>query len=1730
METKNPKMMLDDIKKAWDIDQPQTAISKFNEACDLFVKDKDYKDLLVLFKKCLPMADMLADAITEIIVREERAISECEGEPLMALYHVMKGKYLRLKRYWDENVDHAFLQAMSHPDKLEIPLKEFDWFLNCGEFPFDNDDELHIEKDKELQVVYDKNNHPIFGHDLLSYIVYETRQYDLLAKYHQDKNSDAICYAQCMQIIRHRSDEEKELSELVDKYKDTPVSLFALEALIDNHLISYNRYNTNEKRNMLASKSMEHILSIMERFPQWYNLGITTKLIERLTEPEVDLHIEKEVLLPFKPYSFTLLRKNISHVVLSIYRSNIQKRNGRLNLRSEYVEKSFEVAPVYQKEYDYEAGEKHLWMSSEMEIAPLASGLYKLVMRVDGKICCAVKIRVSQLCMLGEFLPDNKKRLAVLDAATGVPVPNAFIRLTTENKNVKSQILNCDETGEIIDVSNYKDIYLYPFTKDDQWAEDINMYRWDSYSYDKMKSRDTGDILTDRSIYRPGQTVHISIVGYHVDENNLVRTIQHRKGKINFKKEYERNIIWQDKVKTDEYGVGQIDYRIPEDFAPGNYEINWGNCSTTIKVEEYKRPTFEVKLEPYTSPYKMGDTIVIRGKATSFAGVPIVNAKVNFETNTEVSYWFFHHSRYWGIGRDTFMSIREHETEGETVTDQEGIFQFEIPLVVDDGKSDYLKNNPLFLDITIYADVVDVTGETQYDAITLPFSNREQVLYAEMEKKIEKSEDVVFIPFVKNMMGKTHQCEVRYQLDDGEWQMAESGKKIILDDVEVGKHVLRLEYDGEQMEHEFLLFDRGSTCTPCETDCWEYQSSMVFPMDGSPVVIQVGDSTPGTYILFDIFSGEQHIDSGAIKTETGMIRWELPYEEKYGNGILVNFVWVRNQEVQHCSMAIRKPIPEMKLNLNWLSWKDDYTPGSHMKWLAKIANPDGQLVPSNMVAVIYDKALDQLHPHSWKGFGPELDWNIPDTDWKYAWISSIRHNWRANESPYDDSCEECICCGSAPTSGGSHKRGRRNSISTPSEDGQFDEIKNRSNFAETAYFATSLHTNDKGEIEIEFDLPDTLTTWKLMVVAFTQDMHWCYIEREFISKKELMLTANMPRFMRVGDKSTISAKVTNQSGKDMEATVRLELLDSKSQKLLFCDSMPREISDGSTVTASFHFKPDEEVDQYVCRVFAQCEACSDGEERIIPVLPDKTMVTTTHVFDQDGPGSYLVHPSGLFPVGTTHHQLLLDYTNNALWLAVKTMKGLVKYDKDNAISLTVALYSALLTLYLKKEVIGESDEVISGKEMDSLMGLFGKLEKLQNLDGGFSWYKGMPSSEYITTEVLMHLSRLSAIVKLPVDLADMMENGFCFVDKEMHRRVQELRKLESKGIKVSMPCFTMLQHLYNNALSGRTITREDRDDYDYLVNLMLRDIHQQTIYEKAMSTIILERVGKKELALEYVESLCQYTEFDEARGRSFKTSRATYSWYSYKIPTHVAAMEAIHRLCPNRRQEIIEMQKWLLNEKRTQTWETPIDSVNAVHALLFGNIDVLYEGIATAITIDGKMLECEMEGKEGHLQTELDKDTQLISFDKKSKGMSWGAVYANFLQPLSEVSASGSGMTIKREILSSKNELHVGDRITIRLTYTCDRNYDMVEVIDSKAACMEPVNQLSWNDSFKHVAPYDTKTVISYYGLAEGTYSMETEFWLDRPGIYEIGLATIQCAYAPEFRATCPSQKLVVLP
>ena len=1162
-----------------------------------------------------------------------------------------------------------------------------------------------------------------------------------------------------------------------------------------------------------------------------------------------------------------------------------------------------------------------------------------------------------------------------------------------------------------------------------------------------------------------------------------------------------------------------------------------------------------------------GDTITLEGMACSYAGVQIENAQVRYRVKRAMAWWWRFMSRYWGVGGYYGEYEEDDYYEGVAQTDENGRFLVDVPLkLVDDDEVDDL-STPLFMDIIVEADVIDSTGEMQSAKKYLPLSNKEYIMHIQMREKIECSEEHTFTSVIKNALGQNLDKEVEYWFDESATHACVmSNLPVQFSGLEIGKHVLHVKYDGEEQTQEFVLFDKDATKTPYATEKWAYQSAEVFPENGGEVILQIGCSEENTYLIYNIFSGNKIIESGAEMVESGMMNRRFSYESRYGNGIVVSYAWVRNQTLQTHQFTITKPIPKHELVLSWKTFRDKVVPSASEKWILTVKDKEGRNVTANVIAALYDKSLDQLVENSWKNFGPVLKWNVPSAGWEGESVNqlclSIKWSIKEIETPYrfnvfkylsqshellkrqimvSNYCKSCYAMTPGGLAGGSADYlsadfSFGDEVDEEGPESSYDErpvqeIKLRSDMSETAFFMPMLRTDSNGEVYMEFTLPDSLTTWKFQAIAHSRDMYHAYLEDETVARKLVMVKPNMPRFVRVGDETTIAAKVTNASGKVIDGKIVFELLSAEDEHIVFSASKLFTLADNSSSTESFQFTPDEEIEEYICRIYAVGEGFSDGEQHALRVLPNKTEVTVTNVISQDGAGRATVNTAMLLPEGSTRRKLSMQYTNKPLWMAVKALPALSDENGKDAISVAVSLYCHILTAHLQKHVksfgtVLSADPKKLEKTTDKLIT---KLGSLQGSGGGFTWFKGMPESLFMTTEVLMHLCRLQLFTGKIVRLEHVIDKAFRFCDKEMCHEVSELKKDEKKGRKVFMPSYTILQHMYNCAISKRTLKDGEKEAYEYLIGLVLKDIHRQTIREKAMSAVILDYSGCHERAMSYAESLRQYTKCDGDRGRTFDTPRASYSWCSYKIPTHVAGMEVLNLLCPEDKLTFREMQKWLLRQKRTQMWETPIDSVNAVHALLIDSDEYLADNRLAELYADGKRIEVESKGNEGYVETELPASNQELSIEKSSKGLSWGAVYARFLQPMSDVEASGSGMTIKREIITDKKELHVGDRIRVRLTYTCERNFDLVTVIDSKAACMEPVEQLSWSDSFKSVEPRDTEIRYSYYGLAEGSHSIETEYYLDRPGVYEVGVATIVCTYAPEFRATCPSQKLVVL-
>ena len=698
-----------------------------------------------------------------------------------------------------------------------------------------------------------------------------------------------------------------------------------------------------------------------------------------------------------------------------------------------------------------------------------------------------------------------------------------------------------------------------------------------------------------------------------------------------------------------------------------------------------------------------------------------------------------------------------------------------------------------------------------------------------------------------------------------------------------------------------------------------------------------------------------------------------------------------------------------------------------------------------------------------------------------------------------------------------------------------------------------------------------------------------------------MIQPNVPRFLRDGDQGTISARIFNTGEKNLTGKAQLRLLNPETNAVVYEQSQNVTLKAGETTPVTFTFTPSLLTPSLlICQMTVSGKDFSDGEQHYLPLLPSQERVTVTMPITQHQPGTAKVDLAALIPADAKGGKLTFEYTNQPAWLMIQALPTVGSPSDDNAISQAASFYANSLGRYilqqnpqaktafelwsqesgvgsqetsltsalaknqdLKDLLLNETPWVLDADNeteqkqrladffdenlmQNRLSDAVAKLNKLQRTDGSWSWWQDMPGSFYMTVAVSEMLVRLNEMAGEQPETKEMLDNAFGFMGQEIVKEVEELKKWEKKGHEASFPSFKALQWLYLATLDGRTLPDEVVRANNYLLKLLKKEIKSQSIYEKALTAVILSKSDPKRAA-EYAQSLKEWTVYREDIGRYYDTPRAGYSWFDYKIPTQTVAIEALQRLAASDQQTLDEMRRWLLQEKRTQAWDTPINSVNAVCAFL-GSEGVRREGVKEAntlkldaenatIKVDGKAIELpKTTAGLGYVKAPIPATSQTLTVSKTSEGTSWGAVYAQFVQATHNIAASASGITVKRELLDAKGNLlpltsdhsplKVGDRIKMRITITADRDYDFVQVVDKRAACLEPVRQLSGWHQGSYCTPKDYTTNYYFDCLSKGTHVIESEYYIDRAGLYETGTCTVECAYAPEFRGIAPSLTL----
>lgn len=1261
------------------------------------------------------------------------------------------------------------------------------------------------------------------------------------------------------------------------------------------------------------------------------------------------------------------------------------------------------------------------------------------------------------------------------------------------------------------------------------------------------------------------------------------------------------------------------------------------DTSVSFKVEEYKRPTFDVTFEPVKVEYQVGDSIEVVGMAKTFAGAPVQNARVHYNISRSYA-WFW---RFMGRGSARW--------EGEAMTDADGKFSVPVHFEIDSDR----RESPLwYYTYNIQADVTDGAGETQHANLSLPLGSTSMVLNMDnLPDNLVKEKKLEIKLTAMNLSGEPVDTPVTYQVVEMEKQkdgQEKEGRKVLTGTVEAnrsfipeaiyalpsGNYRLKLSAKDTQGREctafkNFLLFSLNDKRPPFVITDWFYQDGLEFDA-ASPATIYIGSSEKNVYLLYDVFAGNKRLESKRIQLSDSVVSFRFPYKKEYGDGILVSMAFVKDGRLYSHNARIMKPVPEKKLQLKWTTFRDKLRPGQQEEWKLTVLYPDGSPAEAEMLATMYDASLDKIYSAHKLDFGVDFHYVVPLTYWNtsymrnaYLYVDFPLKRLRAVPLEYSELIipstgrMEAMVVGyggspRATLAGVLKIRGRsaanavmnqeavtdmvlqeemvETSAQEKVEMGSSEElaetgnIQIRENFAETAFFYPQLRTNEKGEVSISFVLPESLTRWKFMGLAHTRNVDYGKIEATATASKEFMLQPNMPRFVRVGDKANIAASLMNLSDKGVKGTVRMELFNPETEKVFYSQKQKFDVKGGETGHVNFTFEVSDKYAVMACRMVADGDTFSDGEQRYIPVLTDKQWVTETVPLNVNGEGAHTFSLENLFNKHSktaSEQRLTVEFTAHPAWYAVQALPVVAHPQNEDALSWATAYYAHSLAAYIVKEnprikqvfdswkaqggtketfmsnlqknqelkniLLAETpwlaeatNEVEQKQRIATLFDLntmnsqlavsVEKLGELQNADGAWSWYKGMQGSRYVTTQVMEMLVRLNALTHQDADsrMQPMIQKGFEYLGKQAAEEYKSMKEAEKKGAVGIRPSEQVLRYLYICALDGKAPVDEKVNRY--FIDKLSGEGKELTIYGKALGAIILQQAGKVAEARLFMQSLMEYSVVTDEMGRYFDTPKARYSWFSYKIPTEVAAMEAIQRITKDTK-AIDEMKRWLLKQKQTQTWETPIATADAVYALMAtGASDLLANTGGVEITLGKEMIRTPVDDAIGYIKKTVIGDVMNIKkvrVDKEGTGMGWGAVYAQYLESMDQIGEQGNGLSVSRQLykgdeaLNESAPLKVGDKITVRLTVKTDRDMDFVQIKDDRAACMEPLQAVSgfrWSNGLGYYqATKDASTQFFIDQMRKGTYVIEYQVYVNRTGEYQTGIATVQSAYAPEF-------------
>ena len=745
--------------------------------------------------------------------------------------------------------------------------------------------------------------------------------------------------------------------------------------------------------------------------------------------------------------------------------------------------------------------------------------------------------------------------------------------------------------------------------------------------------------------------------------------------------------------------------------------------------------------------------------------------------------------------------------------------------------------------------------------------------------------------------------------------------------------------------------------------------------------------------------------------------------------------------------------------------------------------------------------------------------------------------------------------------------------------GTAQRVQVRTHLNTLAFFAPNLRTDADGTLTYRFTVPELLTRWNVKGLAVTKDIKIGTLDKTLVTSKPLMVQPNMPRFLRQGDSLSLMAKVVLKEelrikNEELPVEVMFVLTDAATGDTLCHHTEQVLVKDAAQVMF------DVEVPQHVYvatyKIVASTDGMSDGEQGQVPVVTNRQAVTLSQAMYINGAGEkQYAMPEWLVKSDTREpHLVAAEVTSTPVWLAIKSMPYLKQQENPSTLYLANQLYVNRLGLdIIEKLDVLENIEKLDGssrlkmnedvkqtllqatpwvrdaeseeEQMAAVKNYFDivslkqssnqtikQLQERQNNDGGWSWMPEGKSSLWVTQQVLKKVKG----ERLKVNEA------LAYVDREQQRYYEKYIKPYLKKGYTWTP--TDIDYLYTRSFYGKAETEAYKY---YYANALKRYKDYENLYTQAQLALIFHRHGDKKQALDLLRRLKEKSLTSDEMGMYWRDNKSGWFWYQRPIETQALLIQAFAEITPNDTETIGLMQQWLLKQKQTTHWGNDVATTEAIKALVSGEQRVGDGERRVEMTVFGEPMTAEVQGMEGYqsqrwtggaLDALTAHHSSLITLKKQDEGIAWGAVYYQFTDDMDKIPSSEMGITVKRSYtnLSNPNNTStpkVGDKIKVHIDITCDRTMEYLELIDGRPSCVEPLSTRAgwrWSDGLSYyIVVNNTDTRCYIDRLEKGKYYLEYEVYVTNPGHFLAGPVTMQCMYAPEFRATAPAQSIEII-